>query len=234
MLLQKPLLRVLVTAVLSITTTVMVAAMMGYQMYRSASFPRPVTGPMKTGWPFTIVAMDGNRTVDLVHEWSGSLTGHLGVAASNAKSDPATKAAAREDMESHNKKNYVWADTGRASRPLRYYLTPADLQQANSQLDNSDPMQYRNVEVEVLDDDPIGKHQTVKVTDYDEDDDVINVYRVENERVRPVGWSRCRPGRAIVPILIIICPLIFVVSSMFWKRLLRVKLLSPPSGSTHQ
>lgn len=231
MLLRKPLPRVVVTAVLPVATTVLLVMVLGHLMYRSLSRPKPVNGPMNTGWTFTVVAVDGDGVVDLVHEWSGHLTGRLGAAASNSGSEPAMKTAAREEFESHGQHSYVWADTGQATRQLRYYLTPSDLEKTNTQLDNTGPEHFRDVNVEVLDDDPVGKRQTVRIIDRDEDDDVVNVYRVENERVLPVAWSRCRPGRVIGPILMLVSLVIFLISALLWRVLLGRMLQAPPPES---
>lgn len=185
---------------------------------------------MHTG-RFKVVAMGGNFAVELNHEWSGTLEDYKGPALSSSGSDPAARAFAREHIDPEGR--FIWADTGRAIMPLRYYLTPADLVQANSQLDNSDREDYHRVEVKVLEDDPAAKCQTVQVTEYDEKNDEISVYRVQNECVQPIGWSRLCPLMILAPIVLIMCPLIFGVSYVLWTRLLGKKLLTPASGPTN-
>lgn len=204
---------------LAVGTTLLACGLIGHALYRSISTPRTVSGPMKNGgWGFTIVAMDGARPVRLVHEWSGLVSGYY-LHTSSPKSR-ANKSVARAQMESRAQLPIVWADTGRASIPLRYYFTKTDLLKANSQFENADPADWRSVRVEAIDDDPMGKRQTIEVTESTEKDDVTSVYRVEGERVRPVAWSRVRP-MAVGIQAFLVSPVILVISILIWRSLLR-------------
>jgi hypothetical protein len=119
------------------------------------------------GWGFTIVAMDGAHPVELVHEWSGLVSGYRGVDAGGPKSR-ASESVARAELESRTGLRIVWSKTGRASTRLRYYLTKTDLIEANSQFDSTDPVHWRSLRVEAIEDDPTKKRQTIEVTDSSE------------------------------------------------------------------
>lgn len=222
---RNPTTHILLTAALAIATTVLFGWIIAQSLYSSVSRPRPVTGPSKTVWDFTIVAMDGDKPVVLLHEWGSPVHQMVGAAASDSGSSAKARAAMRAKVNSDlNDITVVWADTGRATKPFRYYLTPADLPKANSQLDN--PAEYSDTKVEVLDDDPARKTQTVRVSDYDDRDDIVNVYRVEGGRVRPLAWSRCRLETVGIEMFLIV-PLIFAVSVALWWYLLRGKRPRP-------
>jgi len=173
--------------------------------------------------------MNGAMPVEAVHEWSGYVTRYLQERGGDGNNERADKAALRAEVELMVKRPVVWADSGRANWPFRYYLTDADLPLVNSQL-NSNPEEYpHEVKVKVLEDDPRSRCQTLQVTVSGDITDFTNVYEVKDDRVRPIKWSRWRPMAAGFPVLFL-APAIFIVSALFWGWLLRKRFFRRTTG----
>ncbi|MEN6521429.1 MAG: hypothetical protein ABFD46_09830 [Armatimonadota bacterium] len=200
-------------ALLSIGTTIIICILVGHYFYSMMSRPDAVTGPMKNGgWGFTVVAMDGEHPVELVHEWSGLVTAYY----ISGEKDKTSRA----EKESRAGLPIVWADTGRAKMPLRYYLSKRDLAKINSKFSNSGSVNYRRFHVKIIKDDAKSKSQTIKVLDMDDRDDIVSIYKVKGERVYPVGWSRVRPEVVFFQVLII-SPVILAISILVWALIIR-------------
>ncbi|MEN6372956.1 MAG: hypothetical protein ABFD64_13190 [Armatimonadota bacterium] len=205
------------TALLSIGTTIIICILVGHCFYSLISRPHAVSGPMEDGCPgFTVVAMDGERPVTLIHEWSV-------LATHSYTFDPvsgAKKKIPRADLQSYVGSPIVWADTGRAKMPLRYYLYKRDLAKINSKFSNSGPIIDRCFRVKIIKDDVKSKSQTIKVLIITDRDDTVIIYKVKGERVYPVGWSRVRRIVVAAPVLLI-SPVILAISIWAWALIIR-------------
>ncbi len=198
----------LLLALTVIATTVVVAGLASHGLYVYISRPQPVSGPLNYGYDFPIVGMNGSKPVLLSHEWGGNWSRFLAAGST------------RRGLDKEMRGRLVWADTGRATGTFRYYLTPADLRRANDQLGKIGPGTGPRVAVSVLDNGSGRTRQTLRVTLFGDRTDIISVYRVEDERVRPLAWSHFRPetvGISMLPVTLFI----FAASVGLWDRLLR-------------
>lgn len=191
--------------------------------------PLPISGPIKSGYEFFIIGMDGNKPVEMYHEWSGGIAKY----AECLRKDKSSKAEI-EAFLNPNLKPVVWADTGRATKNYRFYLAKADLPRISAQL-KSKPDEYPHaVKVEILKDDPKNKLQTLQVVVSGEETDFINIYEVKNNSVHPLKWLRHRPFETAF-FMIILSPVVFIILMIIWWRLLRNMFRDPePSDARHR
>lgn len=199
--------RWVVTFILVILTTILIDVIAAHIIAYSFLRPKAISDTYRpwSGY-FTVVAMAGKTPVQLTCQWpdenehiqNGSVT-----------------------------QSVVYAKTGKADKPFRYYLTNADLEQANSQLDSTAYENRNDVEVTVLDNNQQSKFQTLKVTVSGEEEDRISVYKVENDHIHPVGWTMFR-YRIVGFGIIFINPFVLAISGLFWSYFLKRKY---PVGS---
>ena len=212
----------LVVTLLALGTAWLLGNQMASVVYRIVAHPKPVTGP---GRSFLVAAMDGGRPVLLEHEWSGYTQSYLGPAASDSDADAKTRAAARAKYD-RQEGHVVFADTGRALRPLRYYLRRADVDKMNSpdcgEFHHVAPEE--DITVEILDDTPASSAETVKVKcvlrDLLRESESVSIYRVRDGRVRPLESAYCE-ALVVKAIMAVIYVLLFVLSALAWRVLLR-------------
>lgn len=190
----------------------------GWAIQSSLSRPHPIHGPLK-GWDFTVMGMDGNQPTELLHEWSCGLIKTSSPSSQDVAAAPPT-AQLPAGSESDFRQRIVWANTGRANGPFSYYLTDADLEQVNTQLDSGPDEYPHSVRAKLLEDDPTNRRQIVQLTVSGEDEDFISVYQVQDERVQPLEFGRFR-GREVAFYLVPLLPIFLGLSTLFWRWLLR-------------
>lgn len=178
--------------ILAIVTAMLFYTAVHFAVDYSRSKPMPFSPSDRNGWGFTVITMKSNYPVELDYKWPGLML---------------------EQRDGHG-------SNGRELGHYRYYLGDADLQKASSQL-NSKPNKYpHKVTVEVLEDDPAAKRQTLQVTVRGDRTNFISVYKVEHERVKPLGWTRYRPIEAHI-VALALFPFAFGISLVFWRMWLR-------------
>jgi hypothetical protein len=174
---------------------------------------------MKSGCPFTIIAMNDNKPVELYHEWSvKGIDWMLDLHSGKGITITETRAGVEEDV----KHPIIWADTGKSIHPYRYYLTKADLRKINS-MPRLEPGEGHLIRVKILKDDPQNKRQTLQVIVNGDLNRFKNIYEVKNDRVKPLEWVRYRPlavtlivVTVFVPLTLIIIIVMLLISAYKW------------------
>lgn len=149
--------------------------------------PQPLSGPLREGYPFSVIAMKGNEPVELLHEW---LVRELDIYPDLDSYDKHKKSEIIGSIEARIKHPIVWADTGRAIKPYRYYLTESDLHKINFTSYLKSGEDAHRVRVKILENDPKNERQTLRVIVDGDLNKFINVYQVENGKVKPLKWLR--------------------------------------------
>jgi len=186
--------------------------------YLLVSSPQPVSGPVKYGYQFTVMGFKEKKPVELFHEWS---IRYIDSIIDSNTEEGLIRSEIKAAVEEQVKLPIIWADTGKAIRPYRYYLTKTDLQNINTTRHLGSGAGSHSIRVKMLKNDPQNKRQTLRVVVNGDLNRFINIYQVENDRVKPLKWLRYRPFAATVVAVVISLPvtcILFVLSSWVYGR----------------
>ena len=175
---------------------------------------------LKPAYEFSIIAMKGDKPVELCYQSSHDVAQTLKYFDNAYKNGDIVKnPAIKKEVQAEVDMPIVWADTGQALGQYRYYLTEADLPRINTQLDHKLGEKYIDYTVKILKDDPVRKKQTIYV-DIHVFGNFYGFYTVENNRiVPPFNWIHVTEQYSIIKLPIFGVALI--VSLVFWHYLIK-------------
>lgn len=222
-------LRSLAYVVLLVTLTCVSAGFVyinGLSALESAKFPpRPIERPIQMG-DFCIVATQGDRPVQMVHEWSYSAILRIKHARDTYQVDGLSEHEMRQMVNTspmpgaEDTLPVVWQDTGRAEGEYDYYLEREEVRRANRELDRRKGDWLSLVTVKVLEDDPRTRSQVLQVLVVGDRDHEKSIYRVRGNRIYPIGYVFYRTEFLILTTIPVFAVLV-IVSGCLWTRLLR-------------
>ncbi len=189
-----------------------------YWYITQPTYPDPM---LKPAYEFSIIAMKGDKPVELYHQNSSSVTRELkNLDRAFKTGDTVKNLDIKNEVQAEVDKPIVWADTGQALDHYRYYLTEADLPKINTQLDHTFGEGKVDYTVRILKDDPVRKKQTIYV-DIHVFGNFRGFYNVENNRIiPPSNWIHVTEqysGIVGLPIF----GIALIVTSVFWHYLIK-------------